>query len=339
MTEQPGGSRGIKRILIAQPIDPVGPDGLARAGFEVRSASSSDPDVLVEEIRWADALIVRNLRVERRMLEVAQDLKVIGVHGVGTDPIDLATASERGVVVFNTPDSNFKSVAEHTFALLLGLAKCLVPANAAVRAGDYAYRYAAAPLALDGKTIGIVGLGRVGRAVATLASAFGMRVLAFDPAIAQGAAVEMQPGWTLVDDLDRLVEDADVITLHVPLTPETRGMIDAARIGRMKRSAILLNTARGALIDEAALAEAVQEGRLGGVGLDVFAVEPVPAGHPLTGFDRVIVTPHLAGSSDEAMRRAALALVEGMTRASLGERPANLVNPSAWEAAAARIRG
>ena len=328
---------GVRHVLIAQPIDPVATPRLESIGFDVRTAPSSDPRVILGEVGWADALIVRNFRVDAHMLSVARQLKVIAVHGVGTDSIDLEAATKYGIVVFNTPDSNYQSVAEHTMALVLALAKRLVVAREGLLAGDYAVRYRAEPFDLDGKTIGLVGFGRVGRAVGQLASAFGMRVIVFDPSLT-GPDV-LPPGYHRAAELDELLAGADVVSLHVPLTPETRGMINARSLSLMKRSAMLINTARGALVDERALEAALRLEQIAGAGLDVFTVEPVPANHPLLRLDQVVATPHVAGASGGALRRAAIAIVEGIQRASEGDKPRNLVNPTAWLVALARIRG
>jgi D-3-phosphoglycerate dehydrogenase len=328
---------GIHRVLIAQPIDPIATQRLEELGFVVRTASSADPNVPAGELKWADALIVRNLRIDRPMLQGASDLKVIGVHGVGTDPIDLAAATEAGVIVFNTPDSNFQSVAEHTIALLLALAKRLLPAREALRAGEHAFGYVAEPIELDGKTFGVVGFGRAGRAVARLAAGIGMRIVVLPSGRADLATVP--ESYRIARNLNELLAVADVVSLHVPLTANTRGMIDASRLSTMKRSALLLNTARGALVDEDALVAALRNGEIAGAGIDVFTTEPVSPDHPLLRLDRVVATPHLAGSTDGALRRAATSLIEGLVRAARGELPAATINVAAWEEARRRILG
>ncbi len=328
---------GIHRVLIAQPIDPLATGVLEELGFVVRSASSTDLKVLTAKLHWADALVVRNLRVDQRMLQGASDLKVVGVHGVGTDAIDLPAATGAGVIVFNTPDSNYQSVAEHTIALLLALAKQLLPACDALRSGHYAFRYVAKPIELDGKTFGVVGFGRVGRAVARLASGIGMRIVVFPSARADLSSVPED--YRIVSELDMLLAVADVVSLHVPLTVETRGIIDARRLSLMKNSALLLNTARGALVDADALVMALRNGEIAGAGIDVFTEEPVPADHPLLRLERVIVTPHLGGSTDGALRRAAISIVEGIACAARGEIPVATINVSAWENARRRILG
>jgi D-3-phosphoglycerate dehydrogenase / 2-oxoglutarate reductase len=327
---------GLRRVLIAQPIHSIAQQLLETAGFEVRTASSPDAAVVTAEIPWADVLIVRNLRVDSAMIEAARELRLIGVHGVGTDRIDLGAVSGRAIAVFNTPDANATSVAEHAMALLLGVAKRIIPARHALQSGDDAFRYRAQPIELAGKTAGIVGYGRVGRAFAVLARAFGMQIVVFDPALPDESGLE--PGER-VDDLDTLLRESDAVSLHVPLTPATKGLIDARRLWLMKPSAVLVNTARGALVDEEALLRALLDGQIAGAGLDVFAVEPVPAEHPLLHLDPVVATPHLAGSTDGALRRTALALVDGIERAARGERPPNLIDDDGWLRARRRIIG
>lgn len=260
------------------------------------------PERLPAELARAQALIVRSeTQVSERLIAQAPGLVLIARAGTGVDNIDVAAATRRGVAVINAPGANTVSAAEHTFALLLAAMRKIPWAVASMRSGGWD-RTAFAGSELRGKTIGVVGLGRVGSHVATIARAFGMRVLAHDPYLPESRAREL--GVDLLP-LDELLPRVDVVTLHLPLTPETRHLIDRRRLALMRPTAILVNTARGALVDEAALLEALERGTLGGAALDVFDAEPLPADSPLRACDKVILTPHLAASTAEAQERVA----------------------------------
>ena len=247
----------------------------------------------------ADALIVRSAtRVTAELLEQAPRLRVVGRAGVGVDNIDLDAATRRGILVMNTPGSNAVSVAEHTLALLLALARCVPQLNAATHAGRWE-KGAAAGIELRGKTLGLIGLGRVGSEVARRARALELRVLAHDPYISESVAQEA--GVELVS-LPELLARSDFVSLHAALSPATEKLINATTLAQMKRGARLINTARGELVDEAELAEALRAGHLAGAALDVFAVEP-PRSSPLLSLPNVIATPHVAGSTEEAQDR------------------------------------
>jgi D-3-phosphoglycerate dehydrogenase/(S)-sulfolactate dehydrogenase len=248
------------------------------------------------------ALVVRSAtKVTAEALEGADVLRVIGRAGIGVDNVDVAAASRRGIVVMNTPGGNAVTAAEHAVALLCSLARRIPQATASVKAGRWEKaRFKGVELA--DKTLGVVGLGNIGRLVAERARGLRMRVVAHDAYLSPEAAEKL--GVDLVP-LDELLARADAVTLHVPLTPETRGMLDAARLAKMKPGALLINAARGGLVDEAALCEALAAGRLGGAALDVFATEP-PGASPLLALDNLICTPHLGASTEEAQERVAL---------------------------------
>jgi D-3-phosphoglycerate dehydrogenase len=253
-------------------------------------------ETLAAEIAAADALIVRSAtKVTADLMYKAPKLRAVGRAGVGVDNIDLQAATKRGVLVMSTPGGNAVSVAEHTFALLLALAKQVPRLDKAIHEGRWE-KSSAAGTEVRGKTLGLIGLGRIGTEVAVRAEAFDMRVLAYDPYISEAAArevaVELVP-------LDRLLAESDFVSLHTALSPATQNLINAATIEKMKQGARLINAARGELIDEAALAEALKGGKLAGAAMDVFAEEP-PKNSPLVGLPNVIATPHVAGSTTEA---------------------------------------
>ncbi len=281
------------KIVVADKISKQGLTLLGEPGWQVVSPA---PGSLEAELGDADALVVRSAtRVTAGLLERATRLRVIGRAGVGVDNIDLDAATRRGILVMNTPGGNAISVAEHTLALLLALARSVPQLNAAVHAGRWE-KSGAAGVELRGKTLGLLGLGRVGSEVARRARALEMRVLAHDPYISENVAreadVELAP-------LAELLARSDFLSLHAALSPATEGIVNAAALAKMKRGARLINTARGELVDEAALAEALRSGHLAGAAVDVFAVEP-PRGSPLVGLLNVIATPHVAGSTEEA---------------------------------------
>jgi D-3-phosphoglycerate dehydrogenase len=281
------------KIVVADKISERGLELLRETGWEIVQSAAAG---LEAELARADGLIVRSAtRVTAELLEHAPQLRVVGRAGVGVDNVDVETATHRGVLVMNTPGGNAVSVAEHTFALLLALARSVPRLNAAIHAGRWE-KSGATGTELRGKTLGLVGLGRVGAEVAQRARGFEMKVLAYDPYVSAAAAreleVEMAP-------LAELLARSDFVSLHTGLSPSTEKMINAASIAQMKPGARLINTARGELVDEAALAEALRSGHLAGAAVDTFAEEP-PKNSPLIGLPNVIATPHIAGSTAEA---------------------------------------
>jgi D-3-phosphoglycerate dehydrogenase / 2-oxoglutarate reductase len=253
-------------------------------------------ETLEAEIAEADALIVRSAtKVSADLLAKAPKLRAVGRAGVGVDNIDLEAATKRGVLVMSTPGGNAVSVAEHTFALLLSLARQVPRLDRAIHEGRWE-KSSAAGTEVRGKTLGLVGLGRIGSEVAVRAQAFDMRVLAYDPFISEAAAREMSVELV---PLDQLLAESDFVSLHTALSPATQNLISAANIQKMKKGARLINTARGELVDEAALGEALKCGKLAGAAVDVFAEEP-PHNSPLVSLPNVIATPHVAGSTAEA---------------------------------------
>jgi len=280
------------KVIVADKISERGVELLKKSGLNTVVTTK---ETIIAELADADALIVRSAtRVTRDLLEKAPKLRAVGRAGVGVDNIDLPEATKRGVLVMSTPGGNAVSVAEHTFALMLALARQVPKMDAGLREGRW--EKSSSGTELRGKTLGLIGLGRIGGEVARRAEAFDMRIIAYDPYISEGAAKELQVELV---NLDRLLSDSDFISLHTALSPATQNMINAKSIAKMKKSARIVNAARGELIDEAALAEALKGGRLAGAALDVFVEEP-PKNSPLIGLPNVIGTPHIAGSTAEA---------------------------------------
>ena len=293
------------RILIADSLAQEGVDLLA-AEHEVIVKTGLSEDELIAELAGVQALLVRSATaVTARVIDAAPHLEVIGRAGVGVDNIDLEAATQRGVIVVNAPLANTLSTAEHAFGLMLALARNIPQAHGALRGGSWdRSKYAGVELA--GRTLGVVGLGRIGTEVSRRARAFEMRVVAYDPFVSKDRASQL--GVELLD-LEELFAASDFVTLHTALHEGTRGMINAELLAKSKPGLMLINAARGALVDEQALYDAVESGHLAGAAIDVFSAEPA-VGNLLTTHERIIVTPHLAASTAEAQTRAATQTAE-----------------------------
>lgn len=297
------------RVLIADDVNESGLEPLRSAGFTVEKKTGLAAGDLREAMRDCDGLIVRSeTKVTAELMDAAKRLRVIGRAGVGVDNIDVAAATARGIVVMNAPDGNTITTAEHTIALLISMARRVPQANGSLREGRWE-RKRFIGVELQGKTLGIVGLGRIGRGVASRARAFGMNIVAHDPFVAPQQAGDLE---LEVVSLDEVFARADFLTVHTPLTTETRGIVGAQAFSKMKRGVRVINCARGGLIDEAALFTAIKEGIVAGAALDVFEQEPPPTDHPLLKLDEVIATPHLGASTTEAQEGVALTVAEQM---------------------------
>jgi len=299
-------------VVVTEPIHPAGIQLLEEAGVEVMQLPpGSDEADLKEVASRADALITRGgIKVTRDIMTASPRLRAVGVHGVGCDHVDLQASRELGKVVFNTPSALTETVAEMTLALMLALIRRVVSADKAVRAGEWTRKYGdLVGSELMGKTIGIIGLGRIGAAVASRLKPFGVELLYYD--VADRTELEAELGVRRVE-LDTLFRSSDIITLHMPLTPQTRGLISKSAFGLMKDGVYLVNTARGKVVDQPALIEALKKGKVAGAALDVFEEEPLDPSDHLASMDNVILTPHLAASSGEAMRQMAIQVAEGV---------------------------
>ncbi|MCJ2024506.1 hydroxyacid dehydrogenase [Methylobacterium sp. J-067] len=321
------GAPGI--CLIVQPIHAAGLAQLRMAGLEIRAATGLASAILAREAADCVAVVTRNGGFPAEAVLAAPRLRVIGVHGTGTDPVAVPEATRAGIAVVNTPGANALSVAEHAIGLIFALAKAIPQADQAMREGDHDFRYGARLVELAGLTLGVVGFGDIGQATGRLAAALGMRVLAYGPTrpASDFAALNAERAATLPDLLAR----ADVVSLHLPLTAQTRGLIGRDELSRMKRGAFLINTARGALVDEDALAEALAAGTIAGAGLDVVSGDALAHDHPLHRERRVILTPHVAASTEAALIRAAERVAGQVIDVLAGHRPPNLVNPEVWD--------
>jgi phosphoglycerate dehydrogenase-like enzyme len=293
-------------------------DFLRDAGFEIsfpaQGADLRNPEALTRQLAGVDAVLASIEPYTAQVLEASR-LRVISRCGVGYDAIDVAAATRVDVLVANTPGANKEGVAEHTIALMLAVAHGFPRRDRELRAGRW-NREAMPRLA--GQTVGLVGLGAIGKEVALRCQALGMNVIAMDPAADEAWATEHS---IRLLDLEALLEQADVVSLHLPCTGQTAGLFDAAAFARMKSGAIFINTARGALVDEAALVDALRSGKLSGAGLDVFQQEPLPDNHPLLGLDNALLCPHMAGLDFESRDAMATLAAQNITELYQGRWP------------------
>ncbi len=299
----------------------------------VRSTPRSGPLIerdLIPQLVGCDAVIASGDNYNAEVFNSCPNLKVVSRWGVGIDAIDLDAATEAGVIVTNIPGAMAEAVADYTFALLLGIARRIPEGDAMMRSG----RWGELPGTLVfGKTLGLVGAGMIGRAVARRAAGFGMRILAFDPNPGPSNPPEVQ-----FVSFDQLLQESDFVSIHAPSLPETQGMFDAGRFAQMKRTAFLINAARGALVNEADLLDALNTGKIAGAAIDVYATEPLPPDHPLRSAPRCLLTPHNASLAGETMEQISLIAAENVLRVKRGERPKETRNPGVWESEKLRTR-
>jgi D-3-phosphoglycerate dehydrogenase / 2-oxoglutarate reductase len=313
------------KILIADSISQRGIDELSReGGLDVTIKPGLSETELIEIIPQFSAIVVRSqTKVTADILKAGKILRVVGRAGVGVDNVDVEAATRRGVVVLNAPGGNTVSTAEHTFSLLLSVARKIPQADASVRGKNWD-RKNFEGVELYNKTLGVIGMGRIGSELSRRAIAFGMRVIAYDPYLSATRARSLQV--ELVDELDDLLAASDFISLHTPLTPETRHVLDAVRLQRAKRGVRIINCARGGLIDETALANALQDRHVAAAALDVFEVEPLPNDSPLRSTPNLILTPHLGASTSEAQESVGIEIAQSIRAALLEGTIRNAVN-------------
>ena len=308
-------------VLIAEELSPATVEALG-PDFEIRHCNGADRDELLAAIPDVDAILIRSAtKMDAEALGAAKQLKVVARAGVGLDNVDVPKATQNGVMVVNAPTSNIVSAAELAIGLLIAAARNIAPASAALRNGEWK-RSKYSGIELVDKTLGIVGFGKIGVLMAQRLSAFGMSVIAYDPFVQAGRAAQL--GVRLVS-LDELMSEADFITVHLPKTAETTGLIGAEQLARCKPTTVIVNAARGGIVDETALYEALKEGRIAAAGLDVYAKEPC-TDSPLFEFDNVVVTPHLGASTDEAQEKAGISVARSVRLALSGELVPDAVN-------------
>jgi len=318
----------ISTVLVTEKLTPEGMDVLERGGLKILLPKENSQSSFEELLPEADAIVLRtNVTVDAKCIEKAPRLKIVARTGAGYDNVDVAAATAHGVLVCNLVGVNSVSVAEHASALILSLAKQLPYYDRSVRTGDWKARRSMAAIELEGKILGVAAMGNVGSKVARIAhDAFGMKVLAFDPYVKDKFAGF---DYRFVDDLPALFRESDFISLHLPSIPEMKGVVNAALIGLMKKSAYLINTARGDLINQEDLIAALRDKRIAGAALDVFVDEPPEDDSPLLGLENVILTPHVASLTKEVSVKAAVGAAQAVVDLAGGKEPQFVVNREA----------
>jgi len=297
--------------------------------FKVNVANSGDPKEIYPLIKDANGIIVRIGYLDRDTIMSLDNLEVIGRTGVGVDNIDLVAANERGIPVVVTPGANTRSVAEHTLAFILALSKDLKINDMEMHKGNYNIRNNCKSFEVFGKTLGIIGFGNIGQEVAKICSSIGIKILVYDPFIKPKIVEEM--GFQFTEQLELLLRKSDIISIHVALTKDTTGMISTKEFNMMKPSVIVINCARGNIIDEKALVEALKNNKIRGVGLDVFSSEPIDNNNPILEFKNVITTPHIAGLTGEAFFAMSKMVADGVSAVLSGEKWPYVANKEAYK--------
>jgi len=315
----------IQTVVVSEASQDAGVELLKSKGFDLLMPEENSQEAFEALLPEAEGIVLRtNVQMDAEAMAKAPKLKIVARTGAGVDNVDLAAATERGILVCNLVGINSVSVAEHTLSLLLALGKQIPFYDAAVRKGDWQTRRSKASVELEGKALGVAGIGNIGARVAEMChDALGMKVLAFDPYAKEKFA---DSDYTFVDDLETLFTESDFITLHLPSLPETKKVVNRDLLGLMKPTAYLINTARGDVVDEEALVEALREGRIAGAGIDVFENEPPGGAHPLVGLSNAILTPHVASLTKEVTVKASVGAAKAIVDYAEGRTPDSVYN-------------
>lgn len=317
------------KVVISHRLHDDGMAVLEKAGVDVVITNSGEPKDMLPELRDADAVIIRIGSIDRATMLECPNLKAIGRPGVGVDDVDVAAATELGIPVVIAPGANTRSVAEHAMAMMFACAKDLIRSDREMRKGNFGIRSSYKAFELCGKTLGLVGYGHIGSVLAGMAAGIGMNVIVYDPFVKREAVEEAGYGYRAA--MADVLREADVVSLHTPLTPETRNMIGEAELNLMKKDAILINCARGGIVDEVALNRALDAGRIHSAGTDVVVHEPISTDDPIFAHDNIVVSPHMAGQTREAASGVATLAAEGVVAVIKGEKWAKVCNPRAYE--------
>ncbi len=314
----------MKKIVVVQPVHSIGM-GILQTGGQVVIPSGTSDQEIIAVAGDAEALVVRLTNVSASLIDAMPSLKVIGRNGVGVDNIDIGAATKRRIAVINTPGTNSNSVAEYVIAAFMALHKKLVPLDRHVRNGEWHFRDHCRGVDLQEKTIGIIGMGQIGTILATKCKVgLGMNVLVYDPFMS--AEYITSHGAMVAESMDALLRVSDVVSLHIPLTQSTRNLFDGQTLRSMKRGAVLVNASRGGIIDEQALVQVLTEGHLSGAALDVFGEEPPVGDSLLWNAPNLLVTPHIAGLTEDAAARTSEVMAKDVVAVLRGENPVNLYN-------------
>lgn len=319
----------MKKVVISHRLHEDGMAILDKANVKVAITNNGDPKAMLPELLDADGLIIRIGSIDRETMLAAKNLKVIGRPGVGVDDVDVEAATELGIPVVIAPGANTRSVAEHAFAFMFAAAKDMVRCDKELRKGNFGIRSSYKAFEIYGKTLGLVGYGNIGGILADMAASVGMKVAVYDPFV-KPEVIEAK-GYNYETDLAAVLKAADVVSLHVPLTPKTKHLIGAPELSLMKPNAIIINCSRGGVIDEAALANALANNQIHSAATDVFSNEPVTADEPLFKYENIIVTPHMAGQTKEAASGVATMAAEGVLAVINGQKWKHVCNPKAYE--------
>lgn len=316
------------KVLLPQPIAEEGIIFLQKSGCEIVTPEGIDELALIAAIKDCDAVLLRTIKLSQEVIESANKLKIIARHGIGLDNVDIKAASKKGIYVCNAPTANINSVAEHVIGLMIAVSHYITAADNALRKGDFASRNYFIGNELKGKTVGLLGFGNIGKLVAEkCALGMGMKVIAFDPY----AEKKQKDYIKMADSVEELCASSDYLSIHTPYLPELHHIIDAEKLKLMKPQAYLINAARGGLVDEEALYQALSTKAIAGAALDCFEKEPPSAEHPLWSLENIVVTPHMAAHTKEAMVRMAMVPAEEIVRIKNGKEPINWVNKSQFE--------
>lgn len=300
----------MQKVLLVDPIAAEGIDLLKQNGLQVELLQDNSVENIKKHVVDADAILVRTSKITREIIEAGTKLKVVARHGVGVDNIDLQAASEKKIPVTNTPHANTVSVAEHVMGLMIALAKNMRKTDLALRDGHFEVRNKYIGVELEGKTLGIIGLGKIGQKVGKIAAyGFGMKVIGYDPYV---KPEQLDPAIEMTSDWDRIFKESDFVSLHMPLLESTRGIVGIKEFKMMKRTAYFINAARGSVANERDLIQALQEGLIAGLGTDVYDQEPPAKDNPLFSMDNTVVTPHMAAHSHDAMIKMATHAAQGV---------------------------
>ncbi|SKC36138.1 hydroxyacid dehydrogenase [Maledivibacter halophilus] len=315
----------MKKVLVTEPIHEEGLKILKEGKVEVVMGKSTKIEKLMDQAIGCHGILIRSAQIPGELIKNIPALKVIAKHGVGVDNIDVKTATDQGVLVVNAPESNINAVAEHALGMILSLSKNLLPLDSKVREGKFGIRREVVNLEMKGKTVGLIGLGKIATLLAEKLKALGVKLIAFDPFVNSDMAHKM--GIELVDNIDKIFSKSDFISVHVPLNEKTKGMIGKQEFSKMKKDAYFINVARGPIVNEKDLYEALKEKVIKGAAIDVFEQEPPASNNPLFQLENILISPHNAALTDEALIAMATHSAQGVVDYLNGKKPKYIVNP------------